>query len=68
MQLPFAVEQFFEVFRDYNEAVWSARLFLLGLALAQVTHEAEPKSLRKAGARVEVSMFAEGRLARGHVV
>lgn len=29
MQVPFTVEQFFDVFRDYNDAVWPAQLFLL---------------------------------------
>jgi hypothetical protein len=34
MQLPFTAEQFFGVFRYYNEAVWPAQVLLLGLALA----------------------------------
>jgi len=34
MQLPFTAEQFFGVFREYNEAVWPAQAVLLGLALA----------------------------------
>jgi uncharacterized protein DUF6064 len=34
MQLPFTAEQFFGVFREYNEAVWPAQVLLLGLALA----------------------------------
>jgi len=33
MQLPFTVEQFFDVFRRYNEAVWPAQWLLLALAL-----------------------------------
>lgn len=32
MQLPFTVEQFFDVFRQYNERVWPAQLFLLAAA------------------------------------
>ncbi len=34
MQLPFSVEQFFEVIRRYNEAVWPAQVLLNLLALA----------------------------------
>ena len=33
MQLPFTVEQFFDVIREYNVAVWPAQLFLLALAV-----------------------------------
>lgn len=33
MQLPFTAEQFFDVFRSYNEAVWPTQLLLFGLAL-----------------------------------
>lgn len=36
MQIPFTVEQFFEVFRFYNEAVWPAQLLLLGLAVIAI--------------------------------
>jgi hypothetical protein len=32
MVLPFSSEQFYEVFRTYNEAVWPAQVFLLGMA------------------------------------
>jgi hypothetical protein len=32
MRLPFTVEQFFDVFRRYNEAVWPAQWVLLALA------------------------------------
>jgi hypothetical protein len=43
MQLPFTVEQFFGVFRDYNEAVWPAQLFLFGLALAALVVALVPR-------------------------
>lgn len=33
MQLPFTAEQFFEVFRAYNTAVWPAQVLLLALAV-----------------------------------
>jgi len=44
MQLPFTVDQFFGVFRDYNEAVWPAQLLLMGLALAAVVMALVPRS------------------------
>jgi hypothetical protein len=34
VELPFTAEQFFNVFRVYNEAVWPAQVFLGGLAVA----------------------------------
>ncbi|HUF04275.1 MAG TPA: DUF6064 family protein [Aridibacter sp.] len=33
MQLPFTAEQFFSVFRVYNESVWPVQMALLGLAV-----------------------------------
>lgn len=36
MKLPFTAEQFFAVFRAYNETLWPAQLFLLALALIVV--------------------------------
>ncbi len=36
MRLPFTAEQFFEVFRQYNEAVWPAQMGLAALAVACV--------------------------------
>ena len=36
MQLPFTVEQFFGVFREYNETLWPAQVFLTALALAAI--------------------------------
>jgi hypothetical protein len=36
MQLPFSTEQFFGVFRQYNETVWPAQIILLMLALGAV--------------------------------
>lgn len=40
--LPFTVEQFFDVFRAYNEAVWPAPWILLALALAAMALAARP--------------------------
>lgn len=34
MQLPFSIEQFHDVFRAYNEAVWPSQAVLLGMAVA----------------------------------
>jgi len=36
MQLPFTTEEFFAVFREYNEALWPAQVFLVGLGLAAI--------------------------------
>ncbi|MCW8827452.1 MAG: DUF6064 family protein [Gammaproteobacteria bacterium] len=43
MQLPFSTEEFFGVFRQYNEAVWPAQVFLVGLALAAVVLVLKPR-------------------------
>ncbi len=34
MQIPFTVEQFFGVFRQYNISVWPVQVFLVALAMA----------------------------------
>lgn len=44
MQLPFGAEQFFEVFRAYNTAVWPAQVLLLASALLAVAVVARPRS------------------------
>ncbi len=36
MQLPFTVEQFYGVFREYNTTLWPAQVFLVALALAAI--------------------------------
>jgi hypothetical protein len=36
MKLPFTVEQFYGVFHDYNETVWPAQWFLLGMAVLAI--------------------------------
>jgi hypothetical protein len=36
MQLPFTVDEFFNIFRDYNEALWPSQVVLVGLALVAV--------------------------------
>lgn len=36
MRLPFTAEQFFDVFRQYNEAVWPAQIVLAALAVGCV--------------------------------
>ena len=33
MKLPFSIQQFFQVFRDYNDAIWPLQIFLLVVAL-----------------------------------
>jgi hypothetical protein len=44
VRLPFSPEQFFAVFRDYNEAVWPAQILLTALAVVAVTLVAFPRS------------------------
>jgi len=43
MQLPFTVEQFDGVFRDYNTAVWPAQWFLTAVALVAVGAVLRPR-------------------------
>ena len=37
MELPFSIEQFYDVFRAYNTAVWPTQVILLALALIAVS-------------------------------
>jgi len=43
MDIPFTLEQFYGVFRDYNESVWPAQLFLVVTALAAITLALRPR-------------------------
>jgi hypothetical protein len=43
MALPFTVEQFYGVFRDYNTAVWPAQWFLVALAIAALVAVFRPR-------------------------
>ena len=43
MALPFTVEQFYGVFRDYNTAVWPAQWLLVALALAALVAVLRPR-------------------------
>ncbi|HZV42939.1 MAG TPA: DUF6064 family protein, partial [Saprospiraceae bacterium] len=36
MNLPFSSDQFFHVFREYNETVWPAQILLLALAIIAI--------------------------------
>lgn len=36
MDLPFTAEEFFGVFRQYNEALWPVQILLIGLAVAVI--------------------------------
>jgi hypothetical protein len=42
--MPFTTEQFFEVFRRYNEAVWPVQAVLLGLGLAAAYLAFQPRA------------------------
>ncbi len=43
MQIPFTVEQFYGVFRDYNTTLWPVQVFLIVLALAAIVMVAVPR-------------------------
>lgn len=43
MDIPFTLEQFYGVFRNYNETVWPAQLFLVAIALASITLALRPR-------------------------
>lgn len=43
MEIPFTVDQFYDVFRDYNEVVWPTQLLLIGLALVGVVLVIKPR-------------------------
>jgi Family of unknown function (DUF6064) len=43
MALPFTVEQFYDVFRDYNSAVWPVQWILVALALVAVAAVLRPQ-------------------------
>jgi hypothetical protein len=43
MALPFTVDEFYGVFRDYNTAVWPAQWFLVALAIAALAAVLSPR-------------------------
>jgi hypothetical protein len=43
MTIPFTAEQFYGLFRDYNDAVWPAQVFLVALALTAVALALRPQ-------------------------
>ena len=43
MQLPFTVDQFYDVFRTYNTTLWPAQIFLVALALVAIVLVAFPR-------------------------
>ncbi len=45
MELPFSVEQFFGVFREYNEALWPAQLDALAVTGADPDHSMGEESM-----------------------
>jgi len=49
MNLPFTVEQFFAVFRDYNTTLWPAPIFLVALAVAAIVLVVVPRRYSGAG-------------------
>lgn len=57
MQLPFTVEQFFDVIRAYNTAVWPAQVVLLALALVAVVLVVMPQRWSGAGISLILATF-----------
>lgn len=49
MQLPFTVDEFFGVFRAYNEALWPIQAVLIGLALAAIALVLKPRRWTSVG-------------------
>ena len=43
MQLPFTVEQFYDVFHEYNTTLWPAQVFLVALAVAAIVLVVVPR-------------------------
>ncbi len=43
MKLPFTIEQFYGVFRNYNTSMWPAQWFLVAMALAAVVATLRPR-------------------------
>lgn len=43
MQLPFTVDAFYGVFREYNDALWPAQFLLTGLAIAAIVFTLKPQ-------------------------
>jgi hypothetical protein len=57
LQLPFTVEQFFDVIRAYNEAVWPAQVVLLALAVAAIVLVTVPRRWSGAGISFILAIF-----------
>lgn len=49
MQLPFTIEQFYGVFREYNTSVWPAQVLLVALAVVAVALVVVPRRWSGAG-------------------
>ena len=58
MNLPFTAEQFFDVFRRYNESVWPAQLALNAIAL--ITAHQELENLTGNGVSLNTSLNRRG--------
>lgn len=57
MELPFTVEQFYGVFREYNTAVWPAQVVLLALAVAAMALVAFPRRWSGIGVSAILASF-----------
>lgn len=57
MDLPFTIEQFFGVFRDYNEALWPVQPVLIGLALLTIGLIASPRPWSGAAVSIVLALL-----------
>ena len=58
MQIPFTVEQFFGVFRQYNITVWPVQVFLVALAMAGVVLVVAPQHWSGVGISAILAFFS----------
>jgi hypothetical protein len=57
MRLPFTVEQFFDVFRQYNEALWPTQWALLALGVIAVALALRPGSATSRGVNAALALL-----------
>lgn len=57
MQLPFTIEQFYAVFRDYNTTLWPAQVLLVALAAAAIALVVWPRRWSGAGVSLILALL-----------
>ena len=65
MALPFTVEQFYGVFRDYNTAAWPTPWFLVALAVVALTAVPRPRRGLSFAASAILGLIAAGLVGLG---